>query len=175
MRFAFDQRVAGHPDVVQAVFVEPGFYEDLAQLPNLGAPALLDQRRDGDVVTQRVRYRFTGELSSAARAVLDPARLTWVDESVHDLVAHTVTFRLQPDHYADRFRCAGSYRFELAGTAPPLTLRRCAGELTVRATFVGGAVERAIVSGLRDHLADEVPVIERWVARLGGDGAGGAP
>lgn len=164
MRFVFEQRIAGDPDAVQAVFLEPGFYEDLAQLPRLGAPVLLDQRRDGDVVVQRVRYRFAGELSSAARAVLDPSRLTWVDESVHDLRARTVRFRLLPDHYPDRLTCAGTYRFTAAG---PATVRTAEGELRVRAMFVAGAVERAIVGGLRDHLGEETAVIERWVARAG--------
>jgi hypothetical protein len=28
--------------------------------------------------------------------------------------------------------------------------------------FVGGQVERAIVSGLREHLADETDVVNRW-------------
>lgn len=168
MRFSIDQRLAGAVDAVQAVFLEPGFYEDLAELPKLGAPALIDQRRDGPVVVQRVRYRFAGDLSPAARAVLDPDRLTWVDESVHDLGARTVTFRLLPDHYADRFRCSGTYTFDELGDDPPVTLRRAEGELTVRAAFVGGAVERAIADGLREHLAMETPIVERWVGRSAG-------
>jgi Protein of unknown function (DUF2505) len=168
VRFRVEQRLAGPVDAVQAVFVEPGFYADLAQLPKLGAPDLLDQRRQGDVVVQRVRYRFTGELSSAARAVLDPARLTWVDESVHDLAARTVRFRLLPDHYADRFSCSGTYSFAAAAGDRPVTVRTADGELRVRAAFVGGAVERAIVNGLRDHLAAETPIVERWVGRASG-------
>lgn len=164
MRFTFDQWFAGDPDAVQAVFLEPGFYEDLATLPKLGTPRLLEQRRDGDRVHQRVHYRFTGDLSAAVRAVVDPARLTWVDESEHDLAARSVTFRLLPEHYADRFRCAGRYRFEPAPGDPARTVRRTEGELTVRAAFVGGAVERAIVSGLGEHLAAEVPIVERWAA-----------
>jgi len=29
---------------------------------------------------------------------------------------------------------------------------------------VGSAIERAIVSGLREHLVDEAPVVDRYVA-----------
>src|SRR3546814_9650994 len=45
-----------------------------------------------------------------------PARLTWVEHATHDLATCTTTFRMVPDHYADRFRCSGSYRFEADGT-----------------------------------------------------------
>jgi len=38
------------------------------------------------------------------------------------------------------------------------------GSLMVKALIVGGAVERAIVSGLREHLAGEVALVERYVA-----------
>jgi hypothetical protein len=71
-------------------------------------------------------------------------------------------FRMVPDHYRDRFRCSGSYRFEADGTG---SRRRCEAELKVRALLVAGAVEQAIVSGLEEHLADEVPVVEAFVRR----------
>ena len=34
----------------------------------------------------------------------------------------------------------------------------------MKALLVGGAVEGAIVSGLEEHLVDEVPVVEAFVA-----------
>ena len=36
-------------------------------------------------------------------------------------------------------------------------------ELSVSAPLVGRAVERAIASGLREHLADEAPVVEGFL------------
>jgi len=46
-------------------------------------------------------------------------------------------------------------------------LQRCrrvaAVELSVSAPLVGRAVERAIASGLREHLADEAPVVEGFL------------
>ena len=75
---------------------------------------------------------------------------------MHDLTSLTTTFQMVPDHYADRFRCSGSYSFEADGTG---TLRRCQGDIKVKALLVGGAVENAIVSGLREHLRDELSVV----------------
>jgi hypothetical protein len=161
VRFTIDQRFAAPPDVVARAYTDPALYAALDGLPKLADPTVLAHEEDGDLVRLQVRYRFGGELSAAARAVLDPARLTWVEHAEHDLGARTTTFEMVPDHYRDRFRCAGSYRFEPDGAG---TVRRCAGDLRVKALLVAGAVEGAIVSGLREHLADEVPVVEAFVA-----------
>lgn len=164
MRFELKQRFRAAPDAVAAAFCDPAYYEALAESPGLGRPEVIGVQRDGDVVDLRVRYRFNGQLSSAARSVLDPARLTWVEESRHRLADRTVSFRMVPDHYADRFSSSGSYRFDPAPDDPTATVRLAQGELKVRAPLVGGSVERAIVSGLQEHLADEVTVLERFLA-----------
>jgi hypothetical protein len=114
------------------------------------------------VVHLSIRFRFTGDLSPAVVRVVDPARLSWVEESVHDLEHHTVTFHMKPDNYADRLRFEGSCRLEAVGDRR--TLRVAEGEVAVRVPIVGRAVEGAIVSGLREHLAGEVEVVERLVA-----------
>lgn len=163
-QFSLVQRFAAAPDDVARAFVEPGFYVTLAELANLGEPEVLSREVDGDQVRLRVRYRFTGALSPAARAVLDPSRLTWVEESHHDLATRHVRFRLVADHYADRFRGAGDYRFRPDGGG---TIREATGEIEVRTPLVGRRVERAIVSGLEDHLEDEVAIVDRWVAGAG--------
>lgn len=163
MRFEVVQRFSCPVDAVARAFAEPGLYAALAALPKLGAPEVLERSEDGDIVRMLVRYRFTGELAPAARAVLDPSRLSWVDESEHDLARHHVRFRLVADHYADRFRSSGSYQFSVDPDDPEGTLRTSTGEVKVKAPFVAGAVERAIVSGLRDHLDDEVAIVEQWL------------
>jgi hypothetical protein len=162
VRFRFEQRFHGDVDAVARAYADPSLYDMLGELPKLGDPTVVDREADGDTVRLRVRFRFTGDLSAAARAVLDPAKLTWVEESTHDLAAHHVTFRLVPDHYGDRLRASGEYTFDDLGDRG--TRRTSAGEVTVRTPFVGGVVERAIVSGLREHLEAEVAVVERFLA-----------
>lgn len=164
MRFEISQDIAGPVGAVARAYTEPRFYEWLGELPKLGRPEVLERREDGSVVHLAVRFRFTGNLSPAVMRVVDPARLTWVEESVHDLERHTVTFHMQPDNYADRLRFDGSSRFEPAGDGR--TRRVAEGDVTVRVPLVGRTVEGAIVSGLREHLAAEVAVVERLVADL---------
>ncbi len=161
MHFEFEQVFAADPDAVSAAFTDASFYDLLGTLPKLGKPELVSHSVAGDVVDLRVRYRFTGELSSAARAVLDPAKLTWVEHSVHDLAARSVRFDLLPDNYKDRLTCSGSYRFAARGEG---TVRHTAAELKVRAPLVGRAVEGALASGLREHLQAEIEVVEQFLS-----------
>lgn len=161
MRFTIEQRFDAPPELVARAYADPRLYEAFDGLPKMSRPEVVDHQMTGDEVRLQIRYRFSGELSAAARAVLDPARLTWVEHAVHDLSSLTTTFAMVPDHYEDRFRCTGSYAFEAEGAG---TLRRCQGDIKVKALLVGGAVENAIVSGLREHLRDEVAVVTAFLA-----------
>lgn len=157
MRFRVEQDLGTDPDATARAFADPALYASFEGLSKVAPPEVLDRQVDGDVVRLRVRYRFAGHLSAAARAAIDPSRLTWVDESEHDLATRQVRFVLRPDHYVDRFRCHGGYRIE----ARPGGCRRVADvELSVSFPLVGRAVEQAIASGLREHLADEAAVVE---------------
>ena len=162
MRFTLEQRFAGPVEVVMRVFTDPGFLAELGSLPNLGRPELLEQRDDGGLLHQRVRYRFTGTLNPTVTRVLDPNRLIWVEESTYDTAARRATFRIVPDHYANRLTCSGTYTFDETGDAA--TRRRTEGDLRVSYPLVGRAVERAIVSGLSNHLEDEGRLVDGWLA-----------
>lgn len=161
MRFTVEQRFGTDADETARAFTEPELYAGFAHLPKVSVPDVLGRDAEGEVVRLRIRYRFAGNLSSAARAVIDPAKLTWVDESTHDLAQRRVRFVLRPDHYGERFRCSGDYRIEPDGDG---CRRHATIDVKVSAPFVGGAVERAIESGLREHLADETRVVEAYLA-----------
>ncbi len=156
-----EQRFGTDADETARAFTEPELYAGFADLSKVSVPEVLGCESDGDVVRLRIRYRFAGQLSSAARAVIDPAKLSWVDESTHDLARRHVRFALRPDHYGERFRCSGDYRIEPDGDG---CRRHATIDVKVSAPFVGGAVERAIESGLREHLADETRVVEAYLA-----------
>jgi uncharacterized protein DUF2505 len=164
MRFQIEQEFSGPVDAVARVYTEPRFYELVGDLPKLGKPEVLDRRENGAVVHLSVRYRFTGDLSPAVTKFVDPAKLSWVEESVHDLKSLTVTFRMKPDNYADRLQSQGSSRYR---ADDGVTRRLTEGDLAVKLPLLmgggrtGGVVERSIVSGLREHLAGEIAVVER--------------
>ena len=165
MDFTVTQSFRADADAVARAYASPDLYARLVGLPKLGPPEVLDRRVENDIVHLQIRYRFVGDLSPAVTTVVDPRRLSWVEHSAHDLAARTVRYRLAPDHYADRFQSSGSCSVEPGGAG---CVRTVAGRLSVKARFVGGAVERAIVSGLREHLADEVALVDRFADGIAG-------
>jgi len=161
MKFTVVQRYRSDAASVQRAYADPELYPRLLGLPRLGGIEVLGHRSTGSEADLRVRFRFTGDLPAAATAVVDPNRLTWVQESHHDLDGATTSFRLLPDHYADRLQASGRYRV----TALPAggSTRELTGTLKVRALLVAARVEESIVAGLREYLEAEAPVVDRWI------------
>ena len=161
MDFSVTQTYAAPADAVARAYASRELYGELADLPKLGPPEVIDRTVDGDVVRLQIRYRFVGDLSPAVTAAIDPARLTWVEHSIHDVGRRSVTYRLVPDHYRDRLQSSGTCAISANGTGAERMVR---GRLKVRALVVGGAVERAIVSGLREYLVAEAGAVDRFAS-----------
>ncbi|MGZ4682884.1 MAG: DUF2505 family protein [Acidimicrobiales bacterium] len=158
MRFHAEQTFSAPVDRLLALFTDAEFYPTLSGLPSIGAAEIVEHSTSGDTVRISLRQRYTGDLPSAALAFIDPSRLTWVEELVFDLERRRATTRLLPDHYPDRLTCRGVYVFaDLSGGR---STRRLEGDLKVRAPLVGGRVEQALVSGLREHAVAEQQLIE---------------
>jgi hypothetical protein len=160
VKFEFEQRFAHAPDDVERALLDPEFIAGMATLPKLGAPQVLGREQDGSVVTMRVRYAFAGDVSATVRRVIDPARLTWVEESVNDTAVHTATFRILPDYYASLLSCEGTYAVRAAG---PGAVRFARGEVRVKVPLVGSKVERVIVSGMQEHAQSEAELVDAWL------------
>jgi DNA helicase-2/ATP-dependent DNA helicase PcrA len=160
VKFFVEQRYTAALDAVEEAYCSPELLGLLASLPKVGGAELLDQQRDANRVTQRVRYRFTGDLSSAVTAVIDPAKLSWVEESVLDRATHVTTWHIVADHYASRLSCAGTFRLAARGNE---TVRTTEAELKVHFPLVGGRVEKAIVSGLKEHATAEQLAVEAFL------------
>ena len=161
MRFELRQSFTCSPAEVDAAYADPTLYPTLVGLPKLGDIEVLDHEAGDDRTRLSIRFAFTGDLPPAVTAVVDPRRLTWVQESVHDLARGVTTFRLLPDHYPDRLQASGSATVTDAGDG---ARRVVAGELKVRAPLVAGRVEQAIVSGLDEYLQAEAPTVDRYLA-----------
>lgn len=160
MHFSVDQSLDVPRPVAEEALVDPGFYASMGDTGAIGTPEVLSRQEQDGAVTMRVRYRLTAHLAPPVRAVLDPEKLTWVIESTMHPKAHQARFTMLPDHYADRLECSGVYRFEERGP------KRCAqvteGDLKVHFPLVAGAVERAIVMGLRQHMAEHAAHVAKW-------------
>ena len=132
----------------------------MSGLPKVGRVELLLHEVDGAMVHQQVRYAFAGDLSPAVRRVVDPARLTWVEDSTTDRTTHISHFRILPDSYAALLHCRGT--FTLTPDGDGASRRMAEGDLKVSVPLVAGKVERAILSGLEEHAATEVDLVNSW-------------
>ena len=137
MRFEISQRFGAPAEEVIGLYCDPAFYPLLDGVGQIGAPEVLDRQVDGPRVTMRVRFRFTGDLPSAALAIVRPERLTWVEHTAFDTDAGTSTTSIAPDHYPDRLQA--SARSTFTDTADGCR-RAVVGELNVHALLVGGQV-----------------------------------
>ncbi len=166
MRFTAEQRFPrSSPQQVADAFADPALYLGYPTGDRLAAPEVVGHQVDGDRVELRLQYRFIGDLSSAVRAVVDPARLTWVERTAHDLGSRTASFVLHPDHYADRLRCSGTVQVVADGAG---ARRLISGDLKVKVVLVGGTVERTLVTDLQDHLRHETAIVEAFLERRSG-------
>jgi hypothetical protein len=122
-------------------------------------PEVLEHQDDGHHTRLWIRYQFSGTVSGTVRAVVDPAKLTWVSELTVDPKAATVEFQLHPDHYPDRLDCSGSYVFRARGRS---TDELITGRLTVHYPVVGRSIERVIFGGIQEHFAEEAALAALW-------------
>jgi hypothetical protein len=163
VRFQIQQHYAAPVDQVVGLFTDPAFYPTLLGLPKISPPELIEHHRSGDIVEIDLRQRFIGDLPAAALAVIDPEKLSWVQHLEFDLRRASATSVLVPDHYGDRFTCSGRYTFSDDGRQG--TVRELAGDVKVRVLLVGGKVEGALVSGLREHAEAEAIVVTERLGR----------
>jgi hypothetical protein len=156
------QEIPAPVDAVGEALVDPDFLVRMAELPKLGSAEVVGHSRDGDVVSIQVRYLFQAELSGAVTKVVDPSKLTWVEDSRCDLVAQHTACTIRPDNYANLL--SGSYESTITATGDG-SVRTVTGALKVRVPLVGGKVERAIVGGLEENAAAQTTLLSDWLAR----------
>ncbi|MFA5883920.1 MAG: DUF2505 family protein [Acidimicrobiia bacterium] len=162
MDFSIAVPIVHPPTAVQDALLDPDFLAVTATLPKVGGAEVLELSRAADTARLRVRYRFTAPLSRAVTRVIDPAKLTWVDDARFDLNAMRAEHVMLPDNYADRLE--SSYTSTLApdGTGTTWTV---SGSLTVHAPLVGGKVAGVIVDGLREHAVAQGALLDEWLTR----------
>ena len=162
MKFAIRQAVAVPPARAMAAYGSPAFYEGRPERDNIAVRDVVRHEATADRVLLEVRFAFTGSLSPAVRAVVDPAKMSWITRTEILLAEDRSSWVVLPDHYPDRLSASGIYRFEEGDSGPGTCDVEVEGELKVRVPIVGRSVEKVIVGDLRAYIADEVAGIAGW-------------
>jgi len=164
VKFSIGQNVAVAPDTAVAAYANPAFYENRAPSGDISLVEVVRHEDTGTQARIEVRSQFTGSVSSAVRAVIDPAKMSWVTRTDIDKAQRRATFTVLPDHYPDRLECSGTFTFAEAASGPGATVVTIAGDLRVHVFLVGRTVEQVIVTGLRKYLEAEISTLPGFTA-----------
>lgn len=162
VNFTLRQEIPAPVDAVEAALVDADFLARMAELPKLGSAEVVDCTRDGAVVSLQVRYLFQADLPGAVTRFVDPDRMSWIEDSTCDIVAHRTQCVIKPDYYGNLL--SGSYDATIVSTDAG-SLRTVTGTLKVHVPVVGGKAEKAIVSGLEENAAGQTTILTEWIAR----------
>jgi len=164
VKFSIGQNVAVTPDAAVAAYGNPGFYENRPPSGDISLVEVVSHEDAGDQARIEVRYKFTGSVSSAVRAVIDPAKISWITRTDIDKTQRRSSFVVLPDYYPDRLDCNGTFTFAEAASGPGATVVTIAGDLRVHVFLVGRTVEQIIVTGLRNYLEAEISTLPGFTA-----------
>ncbi len=159
MRITIRQVVSVPSAQAIAAYGTPAFYEDRPIRDDIAVLGVVHHDDAGDRILIEVRFAFTGSVSPAVRAVIDPAKMSWVTRTEVRPGEARSDWVVLPDHYPDRLSASGTYRFGAGDDGPGTTLVTVEGDLKVHVPIVGRSVERVIGSDLRAYIADEVSSI----------------
>jgi hypothetical protein len=162
VRFSIGQSVTVPPEVAVAAYGSPAFYEGRAPSGNISLIEVVSHEDDGSTARIEVSYKFTGSVSSAVRAVIDPAKMSWITRTQIDKEQRRSSFTVLPDHYPDRLECSGTFNFAGGTSGPDSSVITIEGDLKVHVFLVSRTVEQLIVSGLRTYLAAEVATLPEF-------------
>jgi Protein of unknown function (DUF2505) len=162
VKFAVRQAVAVPPARAMAAYGSPAFYEGRPARDDIAVREVVRHEAAGDRILLEVRFAFTGSVSPAVRAVVDPGKMSWITRTEILPAEARSSWVVLPDHYPDRLSASGTYRFEEREERPGSTDVEVEGDLKIRVPIVGRSVERVIVSDLQAYIADEVARIPDW-------------
>jgi hypothetical protein len=160
VKFSIRQPVAVSPARAMAAYGSPTFYEGRPARQDIEVREVVRHEGTPGRVLLEVRFAFTGSVSPAVRAVVDPEKMSWITRTELLLAEGRSSWTVLPDHYPDRLSASGTYRFEEAGSGACDV--EVEGDLRVRVPIVGRSVEKVIVGDLRAYIADEVAGIADW-------------
>jgi hypothetical protein len=162
VKFAIRQAVAVPPARAMAAYGSPAFYEGRAARDDIAVREVVRHDATDDRILLEVRFAFTGSVSPAVRAVVDPGKMSWITRTEILLSEDRSSWVVLPDHYPDRLSASGVYRFEEGDDGPGTCDVEVEGDLKVRVPIVGRSVEKVIAGDLRAYIVDEVIGIADW-------------
>ncbi len=119
----------------------------------------LDRREEGGRVHRRIRV-VPDRAVPAPLAALLREEVAFIEDSVFDRETLTVDWRSTASVWSDRFDLSGRTTFRAAGDDVE---RRLVGELRIRASGVGGMIERLLVGDMKETHGRIAVLAQQWI------------
>ncbi|MGB6058888.1 MAG: DUF2505 family protein [Microthrixaceae bacterium] len=157
MKFNFEQRWNAAADRVMAVDTDQAVREGLSGLSATSAPEVLGVDTRGSTTVVRLHYRLAVDLPTEAARFIDTSNVSWIQETTWNLDDRSARVAFLPDQAGRLIGASATTRLlDHDGGA----VRKVSGEIKVRIPLLGSRVERAIVAGVGDHLAEETAQVQ---------------
>ena len=161
VKFDFEQRWTASLDDVVETYLDSGFWSGLTGLSATSSPDVLSIDRTGDRAVVRLHYVLSVDLPKEASRFIDPDDVAWIEETTWDLSKRSSKVAFLPDQAAKLLRASATADLTAAGGD---AVRVVNGEVKVHIPLLGSKVEKVIVEGVHDHLAEEADAVAAHLA-----------
>jgi len=153
-------------DCTPARFWEMYWDEEFASMLQEGSTVqrdVVDERTEGSVQVQRIRFTPDRELPSAVASIIGSKKLVYEQENRYDPDAGLLRWEVVPTFLPDKLKAAGTVRVEDLGDGRCVQL--IDGEITVKVAFIGGQIEKAVVAEVEKSWAKTAETGREWLRR----------
>lgn len=123
---------------------------------------VVSETRDGGKLVRRLRFVPHQELPSAVAAVVGSPKLTYEQLNTFDEAAGRMTWEVLPSFLPGKFSASGTLTVVPKGSGCEMQVD---GEINVRVMFIGGQVEKQVVSQIEDGYKRMLDLGQKWLAR----------
>jgi hypothetical protein len=123
---------------------------------------ILEEREDEGVLIRRIRITPDRELPGPAAALLGAKKLVYEQENKWDRAANVLHWRVIPTILPGKLDASGTFRVE---AVPGGCEQVVEGNISVNVLFVGGQIEKAVVSEVEKSYDKTAAISRAWLKK----------
>lgn len=156
VRYAYDCS----PEAYWAMYWDDAFDKAL-QADSTVDREVLEHTDDKGVITRRLRFTPEAELPGPVAKMIGSKKLVYDQLNVLDTGAGIMTWQVLPTFIsADKFSASGEFRIEPTATGCEMIVD---GDIDVKIRFIGGQIEKQIVSQIEAAYKRMHDASEDWI------------
>jgi hypothetical protein len=126
--------------------------EDLVpmeDLPNVSQRKVIERKREGTKLHSKLEWCVHGQIPKIAQKLIDPDKLTFLEQTVWDDETATFTTRIIPHFLKDKFDCRTTSAWSAIDANR--AKRTFSGKLEIKIPIIGSIVEKTIIDYLKKN------------------------